>query len=194
MLRGKKIYIIILAFLLVVILVLVGYQTYKNQSKAKKTVVQQQIVRRSKILGVIIRATTAKAIDVKTGKVITAARVFTLGDKTIYLALDLNSAKNGTSIDYIRYLNGRYIDHGNVKIAIDATNNITFNWTNVRPLGSVGDGKWKVATYTNGILEKRVSYLVQKNQALKVLPEDPVLASDSDYKLTKTLALVSTSH
>jgi len=171
---------------------LIGYKTYQqiqSQKQAeKKTVVKQALVRRSKIPNVIVTATTAKAIDVKTGKVITAARVFSLDDKTVYLALDLDSAKIGTSIDYIRYLNGRYVDHGNSKLSQDLISNISFSWTNSRSLGSLTEGKWKIATYTNGILEKRVSYVVQKDKISQVQVEEPILA-DSDLKLINALAL-----
>lgn len=187
--KGMAVPIIIL--LVVIVAGLVGYKTYQqfksSQQSEKKTVVKQVVVRRSKIPNVIVTATTAKAIDVKTGKVITAARIFSLNDKTVYLALDLDSAKSGTNIDYIRYLNGRYVDHGNAKLTKDAIDNIDFSWTNNRSLGSVVEGKWKVATYTNGILEKRVSYVVQKNQVSQVEIEDPSLA-DADYKLN-SLAL-----
>ncbi len=179
-----------------VVLVLVatgilGYKTYKAQNQvAKKTVVKQVLVRRSKIPNIIVKATTARAIDVKTGKVITAARVFSFNDKTVYLALDLDSAKTGTFIDYIRYLNGRYVDHGNVKITKNGTSNLTFNWTNTRPLGSVGDGKWKIATYSNGILEKRVNYTVSKGQ-VRGVGEELVSFSDSDYTLSHAISLSS---
>jgi len=153
------------------------YQQIKSVKQAeKKTVVKQAIVRRSKIPNVIVAATTAKAIDVKTGKVITAARVFSLDDKTVYLALDLDKPKSGTNIDYIRYLNGRYVDHGNSKLSKDLVENISFSWTNSRSLGSVIEGKWKIATYTNGILEKRVSYVVQKDKISQVEVEDFILA------------------
>ena len=173
-----------------------NYQQYNAQKMAiKKTVTKQQVlVRRSKIPNVIVNATTAKAIDVKTGKVIQAARVFSLNDRIIYLALDLDNAKLNTYIDYVRYLNGRYVDHGNVKIAKDATSNITFNWTNVRPLGSVGDGKWKIATYTNGVLEKRVTYVVSKNQVSYVYPEELLTSSDPQHELNRTLALLNQSN
>lgn len=183
---------IVFILLVIVTFGLIGYRTYQQNKAqkqiAKKTVVKQVLVRRSKIPNIITRVTTAKAIDVKTGKVITAARIFSFSDKTIYLALDLNNAKSGTHIDYIRYLNGRYVDHGNIKIVKDLTNNINFSWTNTRSLGSVTDGKWKIATYTNGILEKRVNYLVQKNQVSYVYPDESISLSDADYQLNKTIA------
>ncbi len=190
--KGVAVPIIIAILLVVVVGGLLGYKTYQQLKLAKqseqKTVVKQVIVRRSKIPNIIVAATTAKTIDVKTGKVITAARVFTLDDKTVYLGLDLDSAKSGTNIDYIRYLNGRYVDHGNSKLSQDLISNISFSWTNSRSLGSLTEGKWKIATYTNGILEKRVSYVVQKDKISQVQVEEPILA-DSDLKLINALAL-----
>lgn len=180
----------LIILLVLVVAGLVGYKTYQQLQSQKqagqKTVVKQVLVRRSKIPNVIVAATTAKAIDVKTGKVIAAARIFSLNDKTVYLVLDLDNAKSGTNIDYIRYLNGRYVDHGNSKLPKDAIDNISFSWINNRSLGSVLEGKWKIATYTNGILEKRVSYVVQKDKISQVQIEDSTLA-DSDYRLSNAL-------
>ena len=187
-----------LVILVIVIILggLLGFKTYlqykENQQTEKKTVVKQVVVRRSKIPNVIAQATTAKAIDVKTGKVITAARIFTPNDKTVYLALNLDSAKSGTNIDYIRYLNGRYVDHGNSKLTKDLVENISFSWTNTKPLGSITEGKWKIATYTNGILEKRVNYEVQKNQITQINIEEPNL-TDPDYKLDRSLVALKVS-
>lgn len=191
MINQKGVALPIIILLITIVGGLVAYKTSQQikltQQPSQKTVVKQVIVRRSKIPNVIVTATTAKAIDIKTGKVITAARVFTLNDRIVYLALDLDSAKSGTNIDYIRYLNGKYVDHGNAKLSKDATDNINFSWTNNRSLGGVLDGKWKIATYTNGILEKRVNYVVQKNEVSQVQVEEPTLA-DSDYKLNKILS------
>ncbi len=150
-----------------------GYQQWQQQQAKKKPVVKQVIIRRSKSPNVITQATTAKAIDVNTGKVITAARVFSTNDKTVYLALDLDNPKIGTRIDYIRYLFGRYVDHGSVKVDKSRTSNLAFSWVVTRPLGSRPDGEYKVATYTNGILEKRVTYVIEKSKLSFVSVENP---------------------
>lgn len=186
----------IIILLLVITAGLIGFRTYQQfiahqNENPKKTVVKQALVRRSKIPNIITSATTAKAIDVKTGKVITAAKVFSLEDKTVYLALDLDKAKSGTFIDYIRYLNGRYVDHGNAKIIKDATENISFSWTNTKSLGSITEGNWKIATYSNGILEKRVNYVVKKDQVTYMFPDEDIFPFGPDYQLGNTLALIS---
>ncbi len=176
--------------LVVVTIVLIGFETYSKQKKqaqvVKKTVQKQEIVRRSKIPNTILAATTAKIIDVKTGKVIKAARIFSVDDKTIYLALDLNKPDAGTRIDYIRYVNGRYVDHGSVKLAKANVNNLVFDWTTTNILGSRPEGKYKVATYTNGILEKRISYTVTKNKVSQV-SEEQIATTDPDYTLARLL-------
>lgn len=194
--KQKGLFLLGLALLLVATVCLVGYRAYirshaENNLPKTKVVVKQVVYRRSIAVGTIVKATTAKTIDVATGKVIKAARIFSFNDKTVYLALDLNNAAAGTNIDYIRYLNGRYVDHGNVKIFKSATKNLNFSWTNIRSLGSVGDGKWKISTYTNGILEKRVTYLVQKSLAIIVYPDEQISLTDKDYRLKGTLAFLT---
>ncbi len=181
-----------LSFLGVLIVTLgaIVFRTYqlsaqpKNQPAATtNNTPSQTLVRRSKIPNIITKATTAKTIDVKTGKVIQAARIFSIDDKTIYLSLDLNKPDLNTRIDYIRYLNGRYGDHGSVKVTKPNTLNLAFEWTINKLSGTRPDGKYKVATYTNGVLEKRVSYIITKNKISAVSTEDPIV-TDLDYHLT----------
>ncbi len=187
----NKFYLIFLAVLIITsaALVLRTYQQQIQQKTTRATTTStnpQKLVRRSKIPNIITKATTAKTIDVKTGKVVLAARIFSVDDRTIYLSLDLNKPDLNTRIDYIRYLNGRYIDHGSVKITKPSTQNLAFEWTINKPSGSRPEGKYKIATYTNGILEKRVNYTVTKNKISASSTEDPI-ALDLDYYLAPKL-------
>lgn len=167
-LQGFGTIVIILILLVVVTIGFFGWKAYqqlRNQKQNSQKVIKKQVlVRRSKIPNVITQATTAKAVDAKTGKVITPASVFFPNDKTIYLALGLNKPKVGTRIDYLRYFNGRYVDHGSVKIAQPNTSHLAFDWSVTHGLGNRPDGQYKVATYTNGVLEKRILYTVEKNK------------------------------
>jgi hypothetical protein len=181
------------------ILLVSGGLVYKNinQLNAPKTktvmVTKQIVVKRSKDLGLIYRALTGKAIDVNTGKIVTAARLFSLNDKNIYLELDLNTPPKGTVIDYIRYKNGKYVDHGEVTITTGTTKNLLFNWSISNLLANLTEGKWKVATYTNGVLAKRVLYEVKNNRVSRVYEDSSISSNDSDYSLSKSFAL-STNH
>ena len=111
----KKLSVIFAIVLLILIAIVASLIVYKQMRKPQVktiTVKKQVIVRRSKDLGLITRGLTGKAVDVNTGKIVKAARIFSLDDKTVYLQLDLQNAPKGTVIDYIRYKNGKYVDHG----------------------------------------------------------------------------------
>ncbi len=164
--------------------------TYRNSHPSKKvTLMKESLVRRSKVPNVIIKATTAKAVDVSTGKVVRAARIFSsVNDKTIYLGLDLHAPKIGTRIDYVRYLNDRYVDHGSIEVTKNGTGYLIFSWTTINGyLGVRPDGKYKVSTYTDGILEKRVLYTVTHEKISSVEEDNQVSINDSDFLLAKIL-------
>lgn len=182
-------------FFIVVTVIALGIKAYQVHQKqpvmSRKTIIKQTLVRRSKDLGLISRGLTGKAIDVNTGKIVKAARVFSPDDKTVYLELDLNAPPKGTIIDYLRYKDGRYVDHGEVAIAKANTSNVLFNWTINKLLGNVRNGKWRVATYANGILAKRINYVMTNNKVSFIYPDQPITPSDPDYQLNKTFFLVS---
>ena len=187
---SKKIIIALILLAFIVIGLVVYKQVNKPQVKTI-TVKKQVVVRRSKDLGLITRGLTGKAVDVNTGKIVKAARIFSLDDKAVYLQLDLQSAPKGTVLDYIRYKNGRYVDHGELTIAKNNIENVLFNWTISNLLVNLTQGKWKVATYSNGILAKRILYEISGNKVSYVYPEDPIGPNDPDYNLH--LALITAS-
>lgn len=183
-------------FLFIVLVVFLGgLLLYKQFGKAKPptrtiTMNKQVLQKRSKNLGYIQRGLTGKAIDVNTGKIVKAARIFSPDDKTVYLELDFNSVPKGTVIDYIRYKNGRYVDHGEVSLIKANTKNILFNWIINNLLSNVRNGKWRVATYTNGILAKRITYDVTGNKVSYVYPDEKIHPTDPDYQLSSALTQV----
>ncbi len=194
--RAKQLFsrkFLIVLILIVVVAGLVLYKQIKQSTPQVKTVTinKQVLQKRSKDLGLINNAFTGKAIDVNTGKIIQAARIFSYNDKTVYLQLDFLTAPKGTVIDYIRYKEGRYVDHGEVVLAKPDTKNLLFNWTIAKLLATSRDGKWKVATYTNGVLAKRIRYDITANKLSKVYPEDSIAENDSELSLKTTLASVS---
>lgn len=193
--QGKFIAVFVFGLLMIILIGLVllkTQETQKQQTTVKKITINQQILqKRSKDLGFIQRGLTGKAVDVNTGKVVKAARIFSLDDKVVYLELDLNTAPKGTVIDYLRYKDGRYVDHGEVTLEKADIKNMLFNWTINALLAHVRDGKWKIATYTNGILAKRIAYEVQNNKVGYVYPDEKISPSDPDYQLTHVLVLAA---
>jgi len=114
---------------------------------------------RSKAPGIVINALTASSLDAQ-GKAVTLTTTFAKTDKNIYLVLTLNKPKIGTKIEYIRYLNGKYLDSGVNKILKPNVTNTSFVWSLKKPGATHLIGTYKVKVYTNGIFEKEVSYTV----------------------------------
>ncbi len=188
---SRKKFLILFIILILITVSTIGIKIYKpllmEPQVVKKTVIKQVLVKRSKDTGIINRGLTGKAIDVNTGKIITAARIFSSADKTVYLQLDFNNAPKGTVIDYIRYKKGRYVDHGEIIVPKDNTSTALFNWSINNLLANVVEGQWRVATYANGILAKRINYEVKNNKVANVSSDEVINPVDPDYKLANAL-------
>ncbi len=115
---------------------------------------------RSKAPGVITNVLTASSLDAQ-GKAMVSATTFAKTDKNIYLVLTLNNPKLGTKIEYIRYLNGKYLDSGANKLLKAGVTNTSFVWSLKKPEAMHLVGTYKVKVYTNGVFEKEIPYTVQ---------------------------------
>lgn len=185
---GKKFALVFVMFL-IVIGGLISYQRSKNVKPPVRTMVvnRQYLQKRSRVLGIITRGLTGNSIDVNTGKIVKAARIFTPTDKKVYLELDLNNAPIGTIIDVIRYRGGRYVNHEELVLSKSTIQNVLFAWIISSLNTTTYNGNWKAATYENGILSKRVSYMIT-NSKLSSASEDKVESNDPDFKLSRVLA------
>lgn len=156
---------------IVVLLLIVGLLVVLQKSKTPPLPAQQPVTQqptlppkptlpRSKTPGVITNAMTASALDAQ-GKATSSVTTFAKTDKNIYLALTLIKPEVGTKIEYIRYLNGKYLDSGANKILKPNVSNTSFIWSLKKPGATHLTGTYKVKVYTNGIFEKETSYIVQ---------------------------------
>ena len=155
-----------------VLLLIGGLLVVLQKSKTKSLPTQQPVVQqptlspkptlaRSKAPGIIVSIVTAKGIDPKTGEAIKPTAIFLTTDKNIYAVTTLQNVKVGTRIEYVRYLNNKFLDNRSIKITKPNTNNTSFVWT-LKKLGATHlPGTYKVKVYTNGIFEKETSYTIQ---------------------------------
>lgn len=121
---------------------------------------QKVIPPRSIAPGVISAAITAHGYNPRTGSVIKPDKYFSPGDRQLYLALKINKPKVGTHIEYVRYLQGKYLDHRSIKVAQPNWKYAYFGWTN-KPGKEHKKGIYRIRLYSNGILEKKVNYIVR---------------------------------
>ncbi|MCL4382484.1 MAG: hypothetical protein M1575_03520 [Patescibacteria group bacterium] len=115
---------------------------------------------RSKAPGIVTNVLTASSLDAQ-GKAVTPITTFAKTEKNIYLALTVNKPAVGTKIEYIRYLNGKYLDNGTNKILKPNITYTSFVWSLTKTGAAHPIGTYKVKAYTNGVFEKETSYTVQ---------------------------------
>ena len=113
---------------------------------------------RSVAPGVITQAVFAKSIDPKTGMPVNPGMVFSKSDPEINLVVSLQNPKIGTKIEYVRYLNDKFMDNKSTTTTKATDTSVVFNW-NLKQPGAVHlMGNYKVRLYTNGIFEKEATY------------------------------------
>lgn len=154
----------------VLLLLAGGLFVVLQKSKTAAVATQQPVVQqptllpiptlpRSKAPGIITNVLTAAALDAQ-GKALNPATTFAKTDKNIYLALTLNKPKAGTKVEYIRYLNGKFLDSGTTQLLKSNLTNTSFAWSLKKPGAVHPVGSYKVKVYTDGILEKETRYEV----------------------------------
>lgn len=113
------------------------------------------------IKGMILSAQTTKALDPKTGQGLNPTTVFSARDPEIFVALSVDKPKKGTKFEYVRYLNGKYVDHKSITMVKDGSQYASFSWKlkNAQALHPAGD--YTVKLYTGGNFEKEISYQVR---------------------------------
>ncbi len=102
-----------------------------------------------------------KTIDPKTGLATSPASTFSKKDPTIYSVVALNNPSLGTKVEYVRYLNGKFLDNRNATTTKASDKNIIFDWKLNKPGATRLSGVYKVKIYTNGVFEKEVNYTVE---------------------------------
>lgn len=116
---------------------------------------------RSKAPGIIISAVTAKGIDPKTGEAVNPGTVFSTNEPNISLVLTIKPSPAGTRFEYVRYLNGKYLDNRSLKTTKNGVKNVSFTWKLKTSTSTRRPGMYTVKVYTQGIFEKQISYTVR---------------------------------
>ncbi len=116
---------------------------------------------RSLTPGVVTQVVTTKSIDQKTGTAINPTTFFLSTDQTIYLVVSVKNPSPGTKIEYVRYLNDKFLDNRSTTTTKSNDNSVIFDWVLKNPGAVHLKGNYKVKVYTNGVFEKDMAYSVQ---------------------------------
>ncbi len=166
---SSKTMLYVLGAVSILVVLLVGYfvirksrttQAPQQQVITQPTMQLKPTLARSKAPGIIANVVAATSVDAQ-GNAVSPTATFSPTDKTVYLVLTLNSPKVGTKVEYIRYLNGKFLDSSTTKLLKPNLTNISFVW-NLKKSGATHlVGNYRVKVYTNGIFEKEITYLVK---------------------------------
>lgn len=131
-----------------------------NQAKSLFSNLLGQKPSQPKPTGMILGATTTKSVDPKTGKGEVEVATFSTKDPIVYVVLQVNKPKKDTKFEYVRYFNGKYVDHKSLGTTKDGVDYVSFSWRLKDSKSKHLAGDYKVKLYTNGNFEKELSYQV----------------------------------
>lgn len=150
--------------ILVILVALAGlsFLGYKFISKTPILPVVAKFKPSSQLAGIITRVTTAKEINPKTGLATKPSKYFLPKDPIIYLTMNLMDAKTSTRVEYVRYLNGKYLDHKSIRLTQPNPTIAIFNWKLGKATSTHRKGIYRVKLYSNGKFEKNLNYIVRQ--------------------------------
>lgn len=109
----------------------------------------------------ITEAVAATAIDAQ-GKAVNPKDAFSAkNDKTIYVVGTLKDVPKGTKIEYVRYLNGRYLDSKIATTSKDGLSYFSFDWTAKTAQNTHPVGIYMVKLYLNGATKEAITFRVE---------------------------------
>lgn len=138
----------------------VGFYVFnKSKSTGSSSPTAVTTTKKASHPGVVRSELFASSLDVS-GAPAQPTRTFPDTTPKIYAALRLNGAKTTQKLEYTRYLNGKYVDHGSIPITKDNAKyaSIVFN---LKPGKTHVKGRYLVKTYTNGVFERSAGYTIQ---------------------------------
>lgn len=109
--------------------------------------------------GSVTKVLCAKAYDPKKNLVSGETWTFLDQDELIVLAVALQDYPAGSRCEIVRYLNGKYLDHGSVAVRKPAASTVFFTWS-LKPGARRLPGPYLVKVFVNGRYTRQVAYSI----------------------------------
>ena len=110
--------------------------------------------------GTVISVVCSLSYDSKKDTAIDQNWNFAPSERQIVLGVTLRGYSPGSRCQIVRYLNGKYLDHGTVPIRKLATSTIFYLWRLAKPGMSHLPGPYQVKVFVNGRFTKQIAYTV----------------------------------
>ncbi len=151
---------IVILFIVVAVVVGAGLLVYRHvHNNAKSTSNLTSAAKKVKHPGVIQSEKFSTSVGTN-GAAVSPTTIFTTTDKKIYVVLLLKNAKTTNRLEYVRYLNNKFVDNGSIPLNKDGAHYASFAFT-AKTGKSHPKGTYRVKVYTNGIYEMAANYTVQ---------------------------------
>lgn len=109
----------------------------------------------------IKEAVAATSID-KDGKAVNPSNSFSAkADRSIFVVGTLENVPKGSKIEYVRYLDGKYLDSKIATIDKDNLKYYSFVWTSKTANNEHPTGVYTVKLYLNGDVNEAITYTVK---------------------------------
>ena len=139
-----------------VVLAGAGFYAFKNYQNKNNAPASASVVRH---VPVISKVDFASELDT-TGAAKTPATLFAPNTPAINAVVTLSNAGKKARIEYVRYLNDKYVDSGSLQVSKTETKNAGFAFK-LKPGAARPVGSYKVKFYANGKFIRQAIYAVK---------------------------------
>ena len=154
---------VLLAFFAIIILGF-GFFFYlaggsQNKQSSNSAVKRGHVMSRTKKPGIVKDVVMTTDVNPNNGKPFNNKAVFSKSN-TVYADIRLNNASKGMHIEYVRYYNGKYLDHGSIQLSQNNSDYANFNWQRTNKKATDAKGTYLLKIYANGRLETTTHYSI----------------------------------
>jgi hypothetical protein len=127
-----------------------------NQPTSTSAPKKATVIKKPQITGAVV----SSSID-KDGKAVNPTDVFSKKEKSIYAVASLKDVSKGTKMEFVRYLNGKYLDSKIGTVDKDNLKYYSFVWNTKDNTKEHLGGVYSVKLYINGNANESVNYIVK---------------------------------
>lgn len=143
---SKRLLICILVSIIFINIITTIYFVYLDKPNSQNSLIQN-ISQKDNLKVIVVLA--SKSIDLVTGAPKDIQTQFSSKDKFVYVNIELsNNSLDGAKVEYIRFINDKFIDNGQRKLKKDDKTYISFLFETTNADRVIGD--YKIKIYLNG--------------------------------------------
>ena len=153
---------IVIVLVLVAVIAGAGFLVFQRTQDAKRANSTSNLpgtAKTTKAASVVKSVEFSTAVD-NVGKAIAPSATFATSDGKINVVSSLQSPTKGTTIEFVRYRDNKFVDNGSLALSKDGAQYAGFDFT-PKPGKKHPTGIYKVKIYANGVYQAAGTYSVK---------------------------------